>query len=71
MKKKIILLLFTILFISCSKDDDCKAEKAKITEFYDHQIQLCYESDSPLGIDYRKIGLLRDEKERKLAEACN
>lgn len=72
MKKLFLPILATILF-SCSNDDNnnCDAEKQTITEKYEKQIQYVRDHPSPTGIDYRQITLLQQERDNKIANACN
>lgn len=70
MKKLIYLLAITVL-LSCSKDDDCQEAKDSINAYYDTQVQFFIDNPNPDGIDYRKIGFLNEERNRKLANACD
>lgn len=69
--KKIMLLFIASLIFGCSSDDNCQENEDAINLKYDTQIQ--YVKDNPnatYGIDYRQIGLLNEERNRKLADAC-
>jgi len=71
MKKLFLPILATILF-SCSNDNNnCDAEKQAITEKYEKQIQYVRDHPGPTGIDYRQITLLQQERDNKIANACN
>ncbi len=68
--KKIIFILAISTLLSCSSNN-CSEEQQSINDYYDKQIQ--YVKNNPFAgqIDYRQIGLLEDERDKKLSEACN
>ena len=68
--KKFILLSAALAIVSCS-NNNCSEEKQSINDYYDKQIQYVKNNAGPTGPDYRQIGLLEDEREKKLDQACN
>jgi len=66
--KLLQVIALSILLFSCSKDDKCAEEKAKIKANYDAQIQAEYENTP---IDYSKISLLTQERDNRVAKACD
>tara|TARA_R110002126_G_scaffold42182_1_gene122122 strand:- start:786 stop:962 length:177 start_codon:yes stop_codon:yes gene_type:complete len=54
----------------CSSNN-CSEEKKSINDYYDQQVQHVKDNAGPTGPDYRQIGLLEDEREKKLNQACN
>lgn len=71
--KKLFFIFFSIMLLSssCSKDDDCTGNYNEINQSY--QIQIDYIKNNPepgWGVDYRKIGILENERNKKLANAC-
>ena len=72
MKKIILIIAIMLLSFSCS-NNDCSEEKQSLNDYYDKQVQQVKDNgvNNPLGIDYRQIGLLENERTRKLAAACN
>lgn len=68
--KKTILLFTAFMVFGCS-NNNCSEEKQSINEYYDKQIQYIKNNAGPTGPDYRQIGLLEDEREKKLNQACN
>lgn len=72
MKKLILSFILATTIISCSNDDDnCQANKDAINQKYDGQIQKAKDNPGPGGIDYRQIGLLNEERSKKLDHACD
>jgi len=74
MKKALLILVFALSLLSCSNDDDnnsCQTNKDAINQKYDKQVQQVKDNPGPGGIDYRQIGLLEQERSKKLSEACN
>lgn len=74
MKKSIkILLLAAIvtIIIGCSAEEDCGAKKQQIRDHYENQIQSVKDNPTPNGVDWAQITLIQQERDRKLAEACN
>lgn len=70
--KKLLLFILVSTIMSCSNDDDsCQANKDAINQKYDSQIQKAKDNPGPGGIDYRQIGLLNEERDKKLDSACN
>jgi hypothetical protein len=70
--KKIFLPILAAILFSCSNDNgNCDAEKQTITEKYEKQIQYVKDHPGPTGIDYRQISLLQQERDNKIANACN
>jgi len=70
MKKFYLVLLVTII-VGCSSNNDCKSEKEAINKKYDEQVQYVKDHPDPDGINYRQIELLNNERNKKLAEACD
>lgn len=68
--KKITLLFIILIIFSCSSNN-CSEEKQSINDYYDTQIQQVKDNAGPTGPDYRQIGLLEDERDKKLSSACN
>lgn len=68
--KKIILLLVASTILSCS-NNNCSEEKQSINDYYDQQVQKAKDNAGPTGPDYRQIGYLEEERDKKLAQACN
>ncbi len=68
--KTIFLSFIAIILFSCSKDD-CASIINEINNYYDAQIQLVINNPVLGEIDYRKIGILNKDRERKLQTACN
>lgn len=75
MKKIILTSIIAFSILSCSKSDsDCDSKRAEINVYYDKQIK--YAKDNPegpngiYGVNYRKIGLLEQERQKKLSESC-
>jgi len=68
--KALKLLALALLFVSCSKDDDCSGNYDEIYNQY--QVQIDYVMNHPIGglIDYRQIDLLKQERDKKLQNAC-
>jgi hypothetical protein len=73
MKKLFSTLILASLLISCSNDNDdsCQSNKDAINLKYDIQIQYVRDHPGPTGIDYRQITLLQQERDNKIANACN
>ena len=73
MKKLLLPLILVALSISCSNDDsdNCQSNKDAINAKYDKQVQQVKDNPDPSGINYKQIGLLNDERNKKLSEACN
>jgi hypothetical protein len=74
MKKSLLLISLGATLLSCSNDDspgNCQAEKDKINQYYDNQVQQVRDNPSSSGINYRQIGLLNEERNKKLSNACN
>ncbi|OCB78007.1 hypothetical protein [Flavobacterium crassostreae] len=68
--KKIIYLLISLIFFSCS-NDDCQDKVNEINKYYDGQVQYAKDSPGVDGIDYRQIDLLEKERKKRVSEACN
>ncbi len=64
--RKITLLISLIIF-GYPNDDDCQGKKSEINTYYDKQIQYARYNPANTGINYRQIGLLNDERNKKLA----
>jgi nitrous oxide reductase accessory protein NosL len=72
MKNLLSTLILATFLISCSKDENnCDAEKQQIRDHFDTQIQYVKDHPGPSGIDYRQITLLQQERDNKIANACN
>ena len=69
--KNLIYLGLSIFLISCSKDDDCQGKKNEINSYYDKQVEYINNNPGPDGIDYRQLGLVNNERNNKLANACD
>ena len=69
MKKTLFILAISTL-LSCSSNN-CSEERESINSYFDKQVQEVKDNPGPTGPDYRQIGLLEKEREKKLAEACN
>jgi hypothetical protein len=70
MKKSIFTLLLLATLVSCSKDD-CIGNYDEIYNHYQQQIEHVIANPIPgWGVDYRKINLLKQERDGKLANAC-
>lgn len=68
--KNLLFILITFTIIGCSSNN-CSEEKQSINDYYDQQILQVNNNPGPTGPDYRQIGLLEKEREKKLNEACN
>lgn len=70
--KNLFLSILGILLFSCSKDDNhCEDQKKAIANHYALQIQQVRDNPSPgWGIDYRKISILEQERDKKIMNAC-
>ena len=68
--KKVAFILIATLVLSCSKSDNCSGNYNDISQNY--QTQIDYQINNPAGgiIDYRKIDILKQERDKKLANAC-
>lgn len=60
--KKLLLIFAIASFFSCS-DDDCSGKKEEISAKYEEMIKL-YEGDE------NRQNILREERDRALANAC-
>ena len=70
MKKFLLLLVFISVF-SCSSDDDCDSKRNEINSHYDEMVEIVMNNPLPNGqIDWRQIGLLNDERDLRLQNAC-
>ena len=62
--KKILLITLIALTFSCSnRDEDCDAKKQEINAYYDKEVINA-------GSDSRKIRILNEERNSRLANAC-
>lgn len=73
MKKSTLILALAMSMLSCSKDDadNCQQKMAQINQYYATQIKYVQENPGPGGVDQSQIELLKQERNMKLAEACN
>lgn len=70
--KKALLILCALFLFSCSQDEDCSSQKKEIKEYYENEIQKVYDNtQNGETVDNRKINLIKEERDRKLAEACD
>lgn len=69
---KIIFGLIGLIIFGFSSGDNCQESKDAINLKYDTQVQFVKDHpNATYGIDYRQIGLLNEERTKKLAAACN
>lgn len=66
--KPIKFLFLLLILSSCSNDDDCASKRKAINDQIDRQLRLVYENPP---VSQNQIQSLNEERDRKLAKACD